>query len=197
VANLKALHLAGESLAEFLRRSYDKTGPKALADASFKQFGTGDLPKEFSGTPTIGLVLYRVGWNEHLRTRAPGAGRRTDSVSLDLYYLITAWGTTALAEQIPFAWTLLQLHQYPVLDRSVLRGDGGWSAEDRIEVTPQNLPHEEMARIWDKLASPYRLSAAYVARVLHMEPMKAYEEYAPVVARKAEYETRVPEELVR
>jgi hypothetical protein len=187
VANLKALHLAGESLVFFLKNSYQKSGPKALVDADFVQFGTGNIPDKTPAMPTIGLSLYRVGWNEHLRPNAPAAGRKRGLLSLDLYYLVTAWGATAQEEQIPFAWTLLQLHQHPVLDRSLLRGDAGWAATDRLELVPQDLNHEEMVRIWDSFVPNYRLSAAYAARVLQLEPLISYEEFVPVVAKKITY----------
>ncbi len=74
-----------------------------------------------------------------------------------------------------------------MLDGSRLRGDAGWTAADRIELVPQDLSQEDMARIWDRLASPYRLSAAYTARVLQMEPLETYEEFLPAVARRLVY----------
>ena len=193
MANLKALHLAGESLVFFLKNSYQKSGPRDLVAADFVQFGTGNIPDKTPATPTIGISLYRTGWNEHLRPNSPSAGRKRGLLSLDLYYLVTAWGANALDEQIPFAWTLLQLHQYPVLDRSLLRGDAGWSATDRLELTPQDLNHEEMVRIWDSFVPNYRLSAAYVARVLQLEPLTPFAEYAPVVARKTTYREALTE----
>ena len=194
MANLKALHFAGESLVFFLTHAYQKNGPKDIVDAKFTQFGTGNIPEKAPGTPTIGLSLYRVGWNEHLRQNLPGSGKKRGLLSLDLYYLLTAWGATAQEEQIPFAWTLLQLHRHPILDRSMLRGDAGWAATDQLELVPQDLSHEEMVRIWDSFVPNYRLSAAYVARVLQLEPTTGYEEFGPVVARKTTYREPLREE---
>jgi hypothetical protein len=196
MANLKALHWAGESLARFLERSYEVTGPKATVAAKFAQFGTGNLPVKTPDSPTIGITLYRTGWNEHLRTPSGAqATRKKGALALDLFYLITAWGDTAQAEQYPFAWTLLHLHRHPVLDRSMLRGDADWAPSDKLELTPLDLPHDEMTRIWDKFSSPYRLSAAYAARVLILEPMRGYEEFLPVAIKTLDVQTSVPEEL--
>lgn len=186
MANVRALHLVGESLTFFLKNSY----PKSLSDdvkAEFKQFTTGAVPDKTPATSTVALVLYRVGWNEHLRQRRAASSGARVPLALDLHYLVSIWGTSPQEEQILFAWTLLQLHTFPVMDRTVLRGDGGWTATDQIEWIPEDMTHEQMARIWDKLNSPYRLSAAYSARILQIEPTVEFEEFAPVVARKDIY----------
>lgn len=187
MANVTALHLVGESLAFFLRSSY----PKILSDqfkAEFKQFTTGDLLDKTPATSTVALILYRVSWNEHLRQSRPNAsGNRRASLALDLHYLISIWGKSPQEEQILFAWTLLQLHMRPVMDRTLLRGDGGWNATDQVEWIPEDMPHEQMARIWDKLLSTYRLSAGYTARILQIEPTLEEEEFLPVVARQDVY----------
>jgi hypothetical protein len=188
------MHLAGESLVRFLQHSYNKTEMSKTISVAFVQFGTGNIPEKTPGKITIGLTLYRVGWNEHLRSHAPSPRRKAGPLALDLYYLVSSWGGNAHDEQVPFAWTLLQLHQTPILDSSILRGEANWSPSEYIEMVPQDLPHDELSRIWDKLSAPFRLSAAYVARVIRLEPHKNYEEFLPVVARRTEMYSNASEE---
>ncbi len=64
MATLSALHHVGESLVFYLKNSYAKSGPKALVAAEFVQFGTGNLPDKTPPSATVGITLYRVGWNE-------------------------------------------------------------------------------------------------------------------------------------
>jgi hypothetical protein len=97
------------------------------------------------------------------------------------------WGKTPQDEQTVFTWALLKLYERPLMDRSMLRGEAGWTQSDQIEWVPEDLPQDQMVRIWDKLNSPYRLSAAYRARVLQIEPFSDTAEFLPVVAREDTY----------
>ncbi len=186
MANVSAAHLIGESLTYYLTHSY----PKSLSDqfkCEFKQMIPGELPDKTPATSTAGLILYRVSWNEHLRqARSPSTKARMP-LALNLHYLLTIWGKSVEEEHILFTWTLLQLHLVPVMDRSLLRGNGGWRATDQVEWIPENFTQEQMARIWDKWNVPFRLSAGYMARVVQIEPSIEQYEYLPVVARRDIY----------
>jgi Pvc16 N-terminal domain len=82
---------------------------------------------------------------------------------------------------------MLQLHQRPLLDRSILTAEGGWGVGDQIQVVPSELSHEDMMRIWDALDPAYRLSVAYVARVVRIE-REAIPAGRPVVATRLDFE---------
>jgi hypothetical protein len=187
MAHVEALNQVGESLLFYLKNSY----PKSLSESfkfDFTQVTTGDVFDKTPATSTLALILHRVSWNEHLRQRrASASSNQRGPLALDLHYLVSIWAKSPQEEQTVFAWALLQLHMRPLMDSSLLRGDVGWTREDQIEWIPEDLPEEQMIRIWDKLNSPYRLSAAYTARVLCLDPTITEEEYLPVVARQDTY----------
>src|SRR5690606_8234600 len=63
-----------------------------------------------------------------------------------------------------------QLHMFPILDASSLSPEGGWSANEVVQVIPAELPTEDLMRIWDALDPPYRLSVSYIARLVRLDP---------------------------
>ena len=91
-------------------------------------------------------------------------------LSLDLHYMVTAWGTTSLDEQLTFAWTLRQMHEHPVLDASALSPEAGWTPDEVIQIVPAELTTEDMMRVWDGFEASYRLSSTYIARLVRLDP---------------------------
>ena len=74
-----------------------------------------------------------------------------------------------------------------MLDRSILTAEGGWGVGDQIQIVPSELSHEDMMRVWDALDPAYRLSVAYVARVIRIE-RDAIPAGGPVVATRLDFE---------
>ena len=105
-------------------------------------------------------------------------------LGLDLHYLLTAWSANALDEQVTLAWTIRQLHQYPVLDASSLSPEAGWASDEVIQVIPAELSTEDIMRIWDALDPAYRISVSYVARLVRLDPDQDTEQFRPVVATR-------------
>ena len=103
----------------------------------------------------------------------------TPPLAVDLHYLMTVWAGTAAAEHSILGWAMRQFHLHPLLDASVLP-EAGWDPGDVIQVIPAELTNEGVMRIWDALDPPYRLSVAYVVRVIRIDPDGA-EVFRPVV----------------
>lgn len=169
MADFRAIHSVGTSMITYLRNSYP------LADeisCEFQLLASGEMKQAFDPAPAITLYLYRVDINEHLRNRVPSRGPSDarSPLSLDLHYLLTIWGNTAPVEQTLLGWAMRQLHALPVLDVSSLTPEGQWSPGDVVHWIPSEITHEDMMRIWDALAPEYRLSFAYIARVVSIDP---------------------------
>src|SRR4051794_14865273 len=108
MANVRAVHSVGNSIATYLRNTYPQDiAGTAMPPCGFELISCSQLTSP-DDTTRITLLLYRVTVNEHARqARAPN--RAPDGpapLSLDLHYMLTAWGSTSLAEQLTFAWTL-------------------------------------------------------------------------------------------
>jgi hypothetical protein len=51
----------------------------------------------------------------------------------------------------------------------VLSSDGDWDPTESIQLVLADLSLEDILRIWDALGPKYRLSIAYVARVVRID----------------------------
>ena len=134
---------------------------------------------------TLSLFLHRVTINEHARnaTQLPSKEYASPPLALDLHFLMTAWSNSALNEQVILAWSMQQLHQHPNLEVASL-SPANWQPEDRVQVIPTDLSLEDIMRIWDSLQPSYRLSVAYVARVVLIDPAEDIPGALPVVSTR-------------
>ncbi len=188
MANLLAIHSVGNSLVTYLQNTYPESpeleGP--FPSCEFRLLSSGELDDMDDPGITLSLFLHRVTINEHLRnTRQINGTSRQQEVplSVDLHYLMTVWTKSALAEHAILAWAMRQFHLNPVLDASHLTLDAGWNPGEVIQVIPAEMSHEDMMRIWDTLKPSYRLSLAYIARVVRIESDR-FEDARPVLATR-------------
>lgn len=191
MANVEAVHLVGQSLATYLRNAYPEPFRSDIP-CTFDVLSSSQIADETGfDPPALTLYLYRITLNEHLRNaRGPTAsGAPAGALSLDLHYLLTAWGDTARDEHIVMTWALQELHRRPVLDLSSLSPLGGWGPGDFVQLIPAELTTEDLMRIWDALTPSYRLSVSYIARTVHIDLPDAAG--LPVVATRFTYQDRV------
>lgn len=187
MANYRAIHSVGSSLALFLQNSY----PQELRDEhniDFALLSSASFAGESPITNTLGLYLYRVTVNEHLRN-VPRPSEPSDArppLSLDLHYLLTPWIDDAMGEHRVLAWAMRELYQHPVLDVATLSPEASWSAADMVQVIPAELSTEDLMRIWDALEPSYRLSVSYIARMVRID-VDTPEASRPVVAVRHRY----------
>lgn len=194
MANLAAIRSVGSSLAEYLTNAYSETVfPDGVAKptctfnvVSSSQIQEADNPP--NQAVNILIVLYRADVDTHLRNsgRLNLREMQTTPLSVNLQYLITFWSTSADNEQLALAWTMRQIHQTPLLDSSILSPEAEWVSEDNIYIIPAELNTEDMMRIWDSLRPDFRLSLAYTARVVRIDP-EQISTAGPVVATRLDY----------
>lgn len=190
MANVFGIHSVSSSIATFLRNTYPaQIGGRDMPGCEFEAFSSGELAGDLDDATRITLYLFRVTVNEHHRQSRPrGAASEANApLGLDLHYLLTAWGGTALDEQVTLAWAMQQLHRFPVLDVSSLSPEANWDRDEVIQLIPAELEVDEIMRIWDALAPSYRLSVSYVARVVRLDPETDEDVFPPVVSRRLVY----------
>jgi hypothetical protein len=189
MANFAAIYSVGNSIAQYLQNAY----PPALAASfacQFKLVSSTDIATE-DQTPldqVVSIFLHRITLNENFRsvTRLQDAPTKLPAAFLDLHYLLTYWGTSAQAEQTVLGWTIQQLQSSPILDGSILTTDGAWSPTETVQLAMADLGLEDILRIWDALGPKYRLSVAYLARVVRIDRTTA--SGPPVVATRFTWE---------
>jgi hypothetical protein len=169
MANYNAIHSVGNSLRLFLQNRYPAS-LKAEHDVTFELLSSAQLGAETEPVDVLGLYLYRVTVNEHLRN-TPRPNDPSDArppLSLDLHYLVSAWVGDAMGEHRIIAWAMQQLYQNPVLDVATLSPEAGWDPGDVVQVIPAELSTEDLMRVWDALDPSYRLSVSYIARMVRI-----------------------------
>lgn len=199
MANIQAIHSVGSSIVTYLRNAYPASvGTQAMPGCDFALLSSGELAGTLDEGPRLTLYLYRVTVNEHNRQQRPGTMSREQQapLGLDLHFLLSAWASTAQDELLPLAWAMRQLYLHPILDASSLSPEAAWSPDEVIQIIPSELSTEDMMRIWDALAPPYRLSVSYVARLVRLDPDR-FDDAAPVVATRLGFGTAQPAGVAR
>jgi len=182
-----------------------------LADRMEQPFGTA-IPVTI-GTPPftsrdneqraeearVNLFLYRVTENGYLQNqqipgRGPAGAYGHPPLSLNLHYLVTAYGTAEVrvglatlfddsTAQFVLGSAMRVLHDVPIVTDSVTtqRAPSGSlvlhpSLRDEFEhvkITLEPLTLEDISKVWTALALRYRLSASYVVNVVQIESRRA------------------------
>ena len=134
----------------------------------------------------LNIYLYRItpntAWRAVPASGAAGAEARPVPLSLDLHYLLTAYGERDYHAETLLGSAMELLHEAPILTRETIaplltalteRGDAGASvfadvikSIDRITLSPEFLSMEDMTKLWSALQARYRLSATYQVSVL-------------------------------
>ncbi|HEU4620729.1 MAG TPA: DUF4255 domain-containing protein [Burkholderiaceae bacterium] len=180
MASVVALHSVTSGLAQFLSRAY-QLAPISQVSCKFTPVGTSEFKKLDGQDTTCSIFVYRITHNEHLRNYRPVG--RVLPLSVNLHLLFTIWADSALREQSLIAWLLRALHQQPVVDRSMLPSTAGFDVADHIQLLPEELSLDDMTKLWQTLAPPYRASLTYVARNVPID-VERNEDYPPVVATR-------------
>ncbi|MGH7944036.1 MAG: DUF4255 domain-containing protein [Opitutaceae bacterium] len=194
MANLAAIRSVGSSLSSFLNNAYRiATFPTNVVKpaCTFTVVSSSQIHEEQdpanAGVQVL-MLLYRVSIDPHTRNagRINTPDMRPTPLSIDLHYLLTFWSSSSENEHLAVAWTMRQLHLAPLLDSTTLSAEARWSPDEIVHLIPAELPNEDLIRIWDSLRPDYRLSLAYIARVVRIDP-EVIEEAAPVVASRFNY----------
>jgi len=189
LANYLAFHSIGEALRVYLQSTY----PQELDDqykCTFEVLSSGELSDYKDPTSTtvaLTLYLYRVTINETLRNRYQPARQPSGedpALPVDLHWLLSVWSTSSAAEHSVFAWAMSQLEQQPLLDSTMLPPEAGWKEGDTVQLLPEELPLDEVMRVWESLEPSYRLSASYVTRTVRLD--RHYAAPPPVIAIRSE-----------
>ena len=171
-----------------------------------------DRVKTGQSDPTqLNLFLYHVapnpGWRNVDLPSVNGWGERSGNppLALDLFYLLTAYGSQDFEAEILLGYAMQLLHETPVLTRDAIRRSltpaspvGGGilppplralpAAElaDQIELvklSPQPMSTEEISKLWAAMQTNYRPSAAYQASVVLIESALPISSPLPVLTR--------------
>jgi hypothetical protein len=147
-----------------------------------------DVPVSGASGARVNLFLYRVTEDAQLKNQEiPGAGNPAGyghpPLSLDLHYLLTAYGSTdesyADAQQI-LGDAMRVLHDHGMITEKLLRLEGTEADQpvldtslrdqfEKIKIYLDPISLEDLTKVWTALTKPYRLSAAYSVGVVQIK----------------------------
>lgn len=173
MADYTAVYSVGNSIAQFLGNSFPPALKALYPSVKFQLVASAQIAQEDTTTldQVVTIFLHRITINENFRfaTQIQDEPNKNPILFLDLHYLITYWGTDPQAEQTILAWAMLQLQTAPILDSSILTPSNIWGSTESVQLVPADLSLEDILRIWDALGPKYRLSVAYIARVVRID----------------------------
>jgi hypothetical protein len=144
-----------------------------LKDLLTQELGSGltaDIvsPVDVKAPLDLSIWLYQVTPNEHLRN-APNLRLRTEEfehlppLSLDLYYLLTPLQADESQNQITLGRALRVLY-----DNSILTLNAVGNVEElHLSICQRSI--EELAKVWEAMQKPYRLSVCFEVRVVRID----------------------------
>lgn len=130
-----------------------------------------------SNVRQISLWLFHVTPNEHLRNAPPvrirdsgdDTGELYPPLALNLLYLLTPWTGNDMDDQLLLGRSLQVFH-----DQSILRMESnkspGHAEELHLSLAPRTI--EELAKVWEAMHQPYRLSVCYEVRVARIDSLR-------------------------
>lgn len=169
MATPDAIASVGDTLVSLLQ-----TGLSGLVDPGSIFLSSPSEFRDFAPRqPAVTIFLYSVGINGEMRNAPrrplPSGELRRPPLPLELRFLITPW-----TQIIRDAYRIIGAIALLLSDRAVLRfgdllGDEVWAPDDTVELLLESLPVDDHYDIWDPSEVPYRLSLAYLARVVGID----------------------------
>lgn len=152
----------------------------------------GTPPEEELDSARLNLFLYRVTRNGELANQeipghgANGAAYGHPPLSLNLHYLVTAYGGSTQSTTPPLAdesiahyllgSAMRVLNDFAIVTDALEDSNGAQilhaslqNEYERVKLTLEPLTLEDVAKVWTALNRPYRLSAAYEVSVVQIE----------------------------
>lgn len=149
----------------------------------------------------VNLFLYHTqvdgGWRnmDMPRQLKPGESGHPP-LPLNLFYLLTAYNDEMdeVTSQSLLGNAMRVLHDHPLLDASEIQSATGANVPDsdlheqieRVRITHQPLPLEEVSKLWSAFQTQYRTSVAYQVSLVLIESRRAAKAALPVLTRGKE-----------
>jgi hypothetical protein len=138
--------------------------------------GTDDFNVAIGGVnrpPVLTIFLARVEVNHVMRAAwsAVGADDNGSHLPLDLHFLLTPWGTNAEHEYRILGSAMRCLDETPVLTGPLLDTShgAGFAVDEALQIVPDDPDPDALSRLWDTMDVQYRLSVAYVMRIVRID----------------------------
>ena len=138
-----------------------------------------ELPADAMG---VSLYLWRIGLNAAMRNRrnppAPDGTRRKPPIVVDLMYLLSGWGKTALDQHLVIGWAIRAIADLGTLPRGLLNAetagtkDEVFASGESIELVWEPLPVEFASPLSDLLKHAWPPTVVVAARGVAIDSLQ-------------------------
>ena len=179
MAGFAGIAATGKSIERLLNAAFAEEEPVPGKKTRAVLVRTSDFEETNAatniGSPALSVFLYRVDPNKVMRAAwsAVGSLDGTAHFAVDLHFILTPWADNAEFEQRILGKAMQCLETTPQLSGPLLHPSADWAANETVQVVSEDIPPEAMLRAFDSLPTDYRLSVAYVARVVRIDGREA------------------------
>lgn len=181
VAGFTSVAAVALSIEELLNRCFEEAydadndlftrEPKAKLVQTEDFDRASDTVNSLIDDGVLSIFCFRVDVNRTMRPpwSAVAAHDGTIHLPLDVHFLLTAWESDAEGELRLISFAMQCLEQHPILTGPRLHPAGLWSPGESVQIVNEDLVTEDVLRTFEALPSNFRLSVAYVARVVRVD----------------------------
>jgi len=179
LAGFAGIAATGKSIERLLNAAFAEEEPVPGKKTRAVLVRTSDFEETNAatniGSPALSVFLYRVDSNKVMRAAwsAVGSLDGVPHFAVGLHFLLTPWADNAEFEQRILGKAMQCLETTPQLSGPLLHPSADWAANETVQVVSEDIPPEAMLRAFDSLPTDYRLSVAYVARVVRIDGREA------------------------
>jgi hypothetical protein len=193
MATTAAIGATSEAIRSLLARALADS--VAFANVGASHFQAEELQEAIKNeTTAVSVYLHRVIVSATRRNLRPGVGPQGERVrppiSVDLSYLVSAWGPSPLVQQTLLGFAIRAIEDTPILPPTLLN-DGGFAGvfrtDETVELVWAPLTVQDEADVWQVAQQSQQPSAHYVARGVEIESLLAYPEPPLVQTRDLEF----------
>jgi hypothetical protein len=170
MAGFGSIASVGTSIQFVLNTGYAAVQPVPGAPTTAQLVRTEDLDPAAAkiGRPGLSILLYRVDFDKTMRASWAAAASEDGGshLPLDLHFLLTAWADNAAEEHLVIGRTMQLLERPGGLAGPLLQPGGDWAPSEAVQLYLEDMPTEDLMRTFDSLPCDFRLSIAYLARVV-------------------------------
>lgn len=189
MASYRAVNGVLLALESFFKARLPADLSAAPVNARIELLGSSDISDPLNGN-VLGIYVHRITVDAHGRSRF-FAVTGTDSdaapaaeLPINLHLLLIASATSASIEANLMAWAMIALANESQLDISHLaENDAAWTEREILTVTPEEMPTEDLMRIWDAFQTPYTSSVPYIVRTIRLRLNEQHTEGPAVISR--------------
>lgn len=179
MASFSSVSAAGKSIERLLNACFQEEEPVPGKKTRAVLLRTEELEKAtFAATvtlPALSLFLYRVDFNKTMRAAwsAVASFDGRPHLPLDLHFLITPWADNAEWEHRILGRAMQCLETTPIVSGPLLYPAADWATNEAVQLVLEEITTEALMRIFDSLPVDYKLSVAYIARVVRIDGRQA------------------------